>query len=215
MKLNDFFDAFYCVSHPITGRKKAMEKHLAEFGLTANFLYSPAPDRSFTLSNMRRNPRREMAVSLSHVTAIIRALDDSMLHPLFLEDDVRIGEHEHLESAINDLPVGWSVLYLGGHPCEDVDRIGDHLVRVGRFSFAEAYAINGFALGPFLEYWCSRIGQPNAMFDRILGEFAANTHGYCVYPTVTSQLVGYSYVAEKDDDKTHCLESGWANHLKD
>ena len=67
----------------------------------------------------------------------------------------------------------------------------------------------------FLDYWLDRIGQPNAMFDRILGEFARDNNGYAIYPPITSQPAGYSFVAERNDDKTNCIESGWRNHLKD
>lgn len=209
-----WFDYCFCISHPSTHREKAAKKHLRSVGLRPNFAYAAQPYPGFTVPNMNRNPRMEMACSLSHITAIVRALDYGCHRPLFVEDDVQIGDHSHLESALTSLPTDWAVVYLGGHPCEDVIEVSEHLVRVGRFSFAEAYCINGWCLGPFLEYWASRIGQPHAAFDRILGEFAAEYGGYCVVPTITRQPAGYSFIGEREDDKTHCVESGWANHLK-
>lgn len=217
--MNDYafwnFDHVYVISHPVTGRREAMERRLLDLGIAATFVYAEQPARGFSMNNMRRNPRLEFACSLSHIKAIIRALHDGALMPLFLEDDVEFGEFGHLTEALEELPAGrWSVLYLGGHPCEDVERVGEHLVRVGRFSFAEAYSLNRAAIPALLNWWCDRIGYPDAMFDRVLGEFAADSgSGYCVVPTVTHQPAGYSYVAEKDDDKARCRESGWQHHL--
>lgn len=208
------FDEVYVISHPITGRRDAMQERLSEQGCDwPTFVHADRPTSDFKMSNMRRNPRGEFGCGMSHVKALARAARYGE-QAIFLEDDVHFveGAMEVLGEAIRELPGSWAVLYLGGHPCEDVERISEHLFKVGRFSFAEAYTVNQSHTLPLLEYWCDRIGQPHAMFDRILGEYARDNGGYCVNPVITYQPPGYSYVAEKDDDKIECLKSGWENH---
>lgn len=161
------------------------------------------------MNNMRRNPAAEFGVNLSHIKAVVHAIADGAERPLFLEDDVEfIGE-----PVLDGLPLDYDVLYLGGHPRSPVKRYSDHLVRVGTFSFAEAYSLSRKALVPFYDYWCDRIGQPQAMYDFILGEFASKNYGYAVYPAVTRQVTGISQVSGKVDEKAHLVERGWQNNL--
>lgn len=209
------FDHVYVISHPITGREPAMYDKLLQLGVQdPQFIHARRPAAGFNMSNMRRNSQGEFGCSLSHAKALYQASKEAQ-QPLFLEDDVEFADYLEpvLQAALSELPLSWALLYLGGHPCEDVQPAGEHLVRVGRFSFAEAYAINQWALDLLLEHWFDRQGQPDAMFDRILGEFAQLVPAFAVYPPVTFQPAGYSHVADKDDDKSHCVESGWANHL--
>lgn len=210
-----WFDRVFCISHPMTMRWKEMESRLLNCGVVPERVYARRPSKLFSVSNMRRNPQGEFGCNLSHVKALTHAIGCD--NPLFLEDDVVFSEDTGtvLTSAFSDLPDDWAVLYLGGHPCEDVERVGENLVRVGRFSFAESYAVRGQYISKLLDYWFDRIGQPNAMFDIVLGEFARDTNSYAVYPPVTRQPDGHSFVAERADSKTRCVTSGWQNHLQD
>lgn len=210
-----WFNSVTVISHPVTGRAQDMLKRAGERRMNPSFVYAQSPAPGFSMSNMRRNPAGEFGCSLSHLKALCLAMHRQWRRPLFLEDDVEFGDDSHLREALDSLPPDWSVVYLGGHPCEDVERVSDHLVRVGRFSFAEAYCVNGNALPDLVNYWIDRAGQHDAMFDRILGEFARDNGGYCVVPTVTSQPPGHSHVAGRYDDKKHCMESAWAAHLQD
>jgi hypothetical protein len=166
-------------------------------------IHAKPPHHGFTINNMRRNGRTEFGVNLSHIKAVVHAIQDGAERPLFLEDDVEfIGE-------IKSLPLDFDVLYLGGHPRSPTRPYGDGLVRVGTFSFAEAYSISRKALLPFYDFWCDRIGQPQAMYDFILGEYAAANVGYACYPTITRQRKGVSLVSGKADEKGHLIEKGW------
>lgn len=193
--LSDYFDKTYVIHLPVRETKLAGE-----------MVYATPPSKGFTMSNMRRNPAAEFGVNLSHIKAIVRAMNDKAERPLFLEDDVEI------VGSLPELPSYYDVLYLGGHPREPVKRAGNNLVRVGKFSFAESYSISRKALVPFFEFWCNRIGQPDAMYDFILGEFAAANIGYAVYPPITKQS-GDSLVAGRRDDKRELVERGWKNNL--
>lgn len=213
----DWFDAVYVISLPDAAeRRAAITQQLQSVGIHDwEFVYAEPPAAGFTMSNMRRNPRAEFGCNLSHARAILESVACGALRSLCVEDDIVFlpGAIERLTATIGELPPVWDVLYLGGHPREPVTRYSEHLVRVGRWSCAEAYALNGLAVDRLLDYWLNRIGQPHAMFDFILGEFAAANHGYCVYPPITAQAVGYSTIGGKVDDKRELVERGWANNL--
>lgn len=203
------FDRLYVVHLPNGERRTAMEAQLA--GREATWLHARPPVGKFP--NFRRNPPAEFGCSLSHVKCIVRAIEDGARSPLFIEDDVvfRPGAFERLSKM--ELPPDWDVLYLGGHPRSDVTRVGDDLVRVGTFSFAEAYLLNGKALRPFVDFWLDRVGQRDAMFDLVLGEFAAANNGYCVWPLLTSQPKNFSQIGLRVDDKSVLVGQAWKKHL--
>lgn len=207
------FDRLYVVHLPNKGRRAAMDAQLAELGLEATFLH--ARPASVGFENFRRNPRAEFSCGTSHAKAVLRALTDGAQAPLIIEDDVIFlpGALDRLRQAATELPADWDIVYLGGHPRADVRRHSANLVRVQTFSFAEAYILARKAIAAFLEFWLDRIGQPNAMYDIVLGEFAAASRGFCVHPTITEQALGPSQIGGKNDSKRPMVEKAWAKHL--
>ena len=210
-----YFDRVYVVSLPNVERRARMSEQLASLGVTPEYVYAEPPDRGFTMTNMRRNPSAEFGASLSHIKAIVHAIAHGVERPLFLEDDVEFadGAEVRLGVALQALPADWSVLYMGGHPRSPATMVSHALAKVGTFSFAESYALSRNALLKFFDFWCHRIGQPNAMFDIVLGEYAAAHGGYCVYPLLTHQPPGFSFIGGKVDDKRNLVRRGWANNL--
>jgi len=212
----DYFDRVYCIHLPDQKRRDKIQHEFEKVGITdVKYVYANRPQGKFHITNMRRAPAAEFAVNLSHIKAVACAIADGAKRPVFFEDDVvfRDGANEILDKALKALPEDWDVLYMGGHPCDEVEQLSDNLVKVQRFSFAESYAINGRALAPYLDYWLDRIGQPKAMYDFILSGFAEANNGYCVYPVLTHQPVGYSHIAEDNDDKRDLVRRGWVAHL--
>lgn len=192
----EFFDRIYVIHLPVRETKLEGEQ-----------IHAKPPYHSFSMNNMRRNCKAEFGINLSHIKAVVHAISDGAERPLFLEDDVEF------VGTLPELPPHYDILYLGGHPREPVKPCGPGLVRVGRFSFAEAYSISRKALVTFFDYWCDRIGQPEAMFDFILGEYAAKNVGYACFPLVTRQATGKSLVSGKVDEKGVLVERGWRNNL--
>lgn len=204
-----------------------MEAEFARVGIkNVTYVHADAPPSGFTMSNMRRNPRAEMGVGLSHIKAVIQAISDNACRPLFVEDDILFTTDS--ESRLYDSIVGtdgdgascfftdsWSVLYLGGHPREPVTKEAKCVYRVGKFSCAEAYSLHSSALKPFIDYWLDRITKPNAMYDFILGEFAAAHRSYAIYPTITEQRQIVSHVSGTIDDKRALIARGWKTNLVD
>jgi GR25 family glycosyltransferase involved in LPS biosynthesis len=209
-----YFDKVYCIHLPNAERRKAMDAEFARVGIKdVTYVHADAPPAGFTMSNMRRNPRAEFGVSLSHIKAIVQAIDDRAIYPLFVEDDVTFNLRQHAGFYNRIVSQWWDVLYLGGHPREPVVKHVDGLVKVGKFSCAEAYSIRNVMLVPFVNYWLDRCSKPNAMFDFILGEFAANYQSFCVYPTITEQRQVVSHVSGTVDDKRELIARGWKNNL--
>ena len=199
----------YVIHLPNPDRKAKIEAELAKHGYgDVEYIHAQEPTEGFKASNMRRNPRGEFGCAMSHLKAICKAISDGVEQALFVEDDVVFRRCGFVER-----PDDWRVIYYGGHPREPVQKIDEGLYRVGKFSCAEAYEMNRDSMCDFVQFWCDRAGQPNAMFDFILGEFAAQGGGYAFYPTITRQPPGYSQIGNKFDDKTDLIERGWQANL--
>lgn len=193
-----------------------MERQFDAVGIKdVQYIHAKEPAGCLKMSNMRRNPQAELGVNLSHIKAVVKAIADGAERPLFVEDDIEFADYvqDCLPVALSELPEDWDVLYMGGHPRSSVTRYKSMLVRVGTFSFAESYSISGRSLRKFFDFWCDRIGHPNAMYDFALGEFAAANNGFCTYPLMTEQPISFSQVGGKVDDKTQLVERGWRNNL--
>ena len=202
------FDKVYCIHLPNVDRRKLIESQI-----DATYIHADPPPSGFTMSNMRRNPRAEMGANLSHIKAVVRAIADGAKRPLFIEDDIvfRPGYKDRLTQGLDE--ADWDVLYLGGHPREKCFMASLNLAKVFTFSCAEAYSIRGDKLIEFHSYWCDRIGKQNAMYDFILGEFAAKNNGYAFYPVLTDQAQMVSHIKGEIDDKRELVKRGWANNL--
>ena len=199
----------YVIHLPNPERKAKISAELEKAGYgDVVFVGAKKPVSGFTMSNMRRNPAAEFGCALSHLKAILTAIADNVPQALFVEDDVVFRRSDYFE-----MPEDWRVFYYGGHPRSPVVKVSANVYQVGLFSCAEAYLLNRESMLDFVQFWCDRAGQPNAMFDIILGEFAAQGGGYCVYPTLTHQPPGYSQIGLKFDDKTALIERGWKNNL--
>ena len=206
----------YVVHLPNPERKAKIAAELARVGFdNVTYIYAREPYAGYQSSNMRRNPRGEFGCTLSHLKAIATAIADNVLSALFVEDDVQFADGFRADSFNPPLilPPDWNIVYLGGHPRAPVQPIGHGLVRIGAWSCAESYYMHKAAMRRFLQFWCDRAGQPNAMFDFILGEFAAQGGGYAYYPQLTHQPVGWSHIGQKIDDKSACIEKGWRTNL--
>lgn len=203
------FDRAYCIHYPNQERRPIIEAEFKRVGIDGvEYVHASRPMPKFAPNNMRRNDRMEFACNMSHAKAIMLSMRDET--PVFFEDDIRfVQDWESLLShAIRDLPDDWDLLYLGGHPRGATEKVGECLYRVGLFSCAEAYAING-RQGDFLSYWFDRVTQNTAMFDFILGEFAEKNNAYAVFPTVTHQRDVKSQISGEVESKSNLIKKGW------
>ena len=215
----DYFDKVYCISLPGQGRRDRMRERFAGVGITNyEFVYAQEPVEGLKMSNLRRNHRGELGANLSHALAVFKSLMDGAQSPLFFEDDVVFtqGAEYFLARAMEELPPSWSMLYMGGHPRSEYTIHSKHLARVGEWSFAEAY---GFSCPKSAEYflysWFNDMGQHDAMYDFILGRYAAAFCSFCTMPLLTSQPDGtYSHIGGKvDNGKEALVKRGWENNL--
>jgi hypothetical protein len=206
LRVFDLFDRVYCIHLPNDQRRKHIESQLT--GVDVTYVHVDVPPVGFSVPNMRRNPRAEFGAGLSHIAAVVRAIADRAKRPLFIEDDVTFKT-----DTADDEARDWDVLYLGGHPREPVKLVSPGLARVRTFSCAEAYGVRGDLLPDLFAHWCNRITRPNAMYDFILGEFAAKHDSYAFYPVITEQAPFVSHIKGEIDDKRKLVERGWQNNL--
>lgn len=214
----DYFDRVYCIHMPNEERCVTIAREFERVGITdVQYIYAEPPVAGFHMSNMRRAPRGEFGCSLSHIKAAFQAFADGADRPLFLEDDVVFEDNaaDRMRLVVRELDIcsRWDILYMGGHPRSTCHRINENLVEIGTFSFAESYAINGDSLESWIEFWIDSAGQKNAMVDLVLGRWAAENNGYCVYPLLTHQPPGFSQITGRDDNKDSCLKKGWYHNL--
>jgi len=214
----DYFDRVYCVHLPNPARRKAIERQFQRVNIkNVEYIHAQPPAPGFHMSNMRRAPAGEFGCSLSHIKAAVHAVADGAKCPLFLEDDVIFSHDaaERMRAIIADLDLFpyWDILYFGGHPRGPCEVVTDNLAQISTFSFAESYAIPGRSLTAWLDFWFDRVGQPKAMVDIILGEFADMHNGLAAYPTITHQPDGISQITWRHDSKGSCLDKGWTKAL--
>lgn len=220
----DHFDRIYCFHLPQeTERKEIVTKEFENMGFAdrVEFIHVTPPPKNFTMSNMRRNSRTEFGVNLTQFKAIVHAAIDGAQTPLFFEDDVtfRPDTHELLSAALSELPEDWDLMYFGGHPRGPLDPYrakpySKTLMEIGRFSFADSYTLSRNALLRFVDEWFERISREKAMYDLILGDFAAKCKTYCIYPQPVVQRVVRSGVSGKVEDKRPLIARAWKNHLE-
>jgi len=208
----------YVISLPNKERREKIHAELARVGFKdVEYVSAKEPVADFTANNFRRNPRNEYGCALSHIKAITAAISDGCKEALFIEDDVVFADNawQQLGNALDLLERDYDVLYLGGHPRGPVEKLKwINLYKLtGGFSCAEAYCMTEYAMSGFVQYWCDRAGQKNAMIDFILGEYATQGIGYAFYPTITEQPPGYSQIGKKHDDKLDLIRRGWENNL--
>ena len=218
----DFFDRIYCIHLPNQReRHSQIKKEFESVGINnVQFVHASPPPAKFKMSNMRRNSRGEYGVNLSQIKAVVHAISDGAERPLFFEDDIYFTEGAtlNLQSALKELPDNWGVFYMGGHPRGPVParravKVGETVVKIQRYSFADAYSINGNQLRNFYDYWSEHITKDDAMYDFILGEFAGANNGYSMYPIICEQHPGISGVTLQHDNKDSIIARAWASHL--
>lgn len=220
----DIFDKVYCIHLPHeVERKTLIEEQFESVGILdrVTFIDTTPPPAKFTISNMQgRGAIGNMGVNLSQIKAIVHAISDNAQQPIFFEDDIVFNPNakEMLSNVLNDLPELWNMLYMGGHPrgplhISRAKKISDSLAQVQRYSFGDAYTMKRDSLLAFFDFWCENITQERAMYDIILGNFAATQNTYATYPLICTQRPGVSSISLKQDNKSELVARGWATHL--
>lgn len=213
----DIFDKSYCIHLPNPKRMKLIQKQFQKVGIRdTRFVHADPPDAGFKMSNFVRSPPGEFGCNLSQIKAIVHAIADAAQIPIFFEDDINFHKDavSILESALNDIPDDWEVLYLGGHPRGPYHQVGNHLVKMSKMSFGDAYCLKRGSLLSFFDYWCNRISKKKAAYDMILGDFVESRKGYAVYPMICEQYVGVSQITNKVEDKTVYTNRGWKKYRR-
>jgi GR25 family glycosyltransferase involved in LPS biosynthesis len=79
---------------------------------------------------------------LCHLNILQKA--DKNNHVLIFEDDVElVGDYKNvLESALDELPDDWCMLYLGGNAESQIHRVSKHLGKITGLRSTHAYAVN-------------------------------------------------------------------------
>jgi hypothetical protein len=132
---------------------------------------------------------------------------------LHLEDDCVFRDLSHLDTALNELPPDWDIVYLGanlvcwnnGEPAPE--QFSSHLWRVRAAWTTHAIGYNRKCVHELLTR------QPNyseMMFDQYLSNRLSEFNAFCVAPMVAYQRPRFSSIWQREDDYTPIFEASEA-----
>jgi len=221
----DFFGKIYCINMPEdTERKKQVSKEFEKANIInrIEWISAAKPPKDFHIDLYRRNPAAEFGCSLSHITAIVNAINDKHDNILILEDDITFVNNfsNILTNSLDELPNDWTGLYLGCTPVNK-KKISKTLIKINGWNTwgTYAYALNGKHLLKYFNHWAKSITHPVAgnlysPIDAILSSFMdSNSGGYATIPPIVKPKIGI--VSSVDNSKYNSAghDKHW-NNLK-
>lgn len=122
---------------------------------------------------------------------------------LHLEDDVQFRDLEHFESALNELPSDWDILYLGANlilqmgfgECTPV-RHSEHLFKIDAAWTTHAVAYNKKCI---LEILAKQPEFSIQMYDQYLSGRLGEFNTYVIAPMLAYQRPRFSSIWQKDE----------------
>lgn len=128
---------------------------------------------------------------------------------LNMEDDCIFRDHDHLLSAIAELPSDWDLLYLGANLITDLGpnappvRHSEHLFRV--FSAWTSHCI-GFSRRPIKFVLDNQPSFSVEMLDHWISSQLPNLNAYCIAPMIAYQRQHLSLIWNSEEDYTPIFE---------
>lgn len=213
----DFFDNIYCISLPGSERWHGFLQEAKKVGIEdrVNQIFVTPPPADWTASNFQF--RGEFGLWLSFMKAITHALTTQATSALIFEDDVMFVEDwQRLNSAIQELPPNWDLLFLGGKPNAPLKKISPNLARnTGNFKRTHALSFSRAGLLKIHDFCLERVTQhrPNNVLDYITSDFAITHNGYAVAPYVCGVRPAQSDIRSTFMDDEEMIKSSWKKNM--
>lgn len=119
---------------------------------------------------------------------------------LFLEDDCRFSEFNHLEAALNDLPKEWDILYFGCNlKDQSPKKVSNNLFQINGSWTTHCIAYNKKCIAWILE---NQPGFSECMFDYWLSANHCRLNAFVINPMIAVQNPGFSDIWEDNVDYT-------------
>jgi len=184
----DFFDKIYCVNLPKSkDRWIAISKEFEKVGIINRVerIWATPPCDNLKVSSMKRNPAAEIGVGLSHLKVIAHGLASNAKNILIFEDDIIFIENYNnkLTAAINELPLNWDLLYIGGTPLGNLTKISNNLAKISNgFMGAYAYCLSKKAMLKLYDYSIDNI--TSKPYDYSTRWLSNNSNAYAIAPYI-------------------------------
>lgn len=199
----DFFDHIYCIHMPKSVEREALVRsEFEKLGILSriDWVHATQPNpENFKSGGSMYYPAAQVGCKLSHLKALHNAMFCGYQTILILEDDVIFPNWDvtKLETAIEELPEAWDMLYLGGEPVEPTDRRSPSLVQVRKFWGAYAYAVHDYAVAELADLIVDYLTQAG-LDGGVYAEYTPFKRCFCVYPPICKTRPNYSTIVDQD-----------------
>lgn len=213
MKLNDFFEAVFCISlelgpeaqHPerLQAAKQEFEKHgiMVEFvaGIDGRKLDIPEPPSRDGDSVVRK---ADMGCTLSHLKVVKMAKERGLQNYCVFEDDVILADNfqEQFARNIAQLPP-YRLIYLGGDNQEPVHLhlpLRPNIVGTTKTLTTHAFGADTSAYDQLI-----RVLSQHEKVDLNISEIHKDGRCYIMHPVIAGQRPGWSYILGKQVQNEH------------
>ncbi len=199
-KINNFFEAIYCINLDRRPQKWEQSKdEYKKYEIEGVQRFSAFDGNTLDVSGIRIQ-KSEYGLVLSNIEIIKKSQSEGLQNVLILEDDCIFTEDiRRFDELINEVPSDWDLLYFGGNHnghkgIEQPKQISKNVVKI-HYTFAtHAVAINGKFFYSFLE----KISKTDAPLDVMLTDLQKNCNAYCFSPSIAKQRPGYSDIQRRD-----------------
>lgn len=212
----DFFERIYCVNLPeCADRWDLVSVEFEQQGLLDRVerIYAPKPTKStYFLPNMHKSG--EMGCTMSHLKALGNAMD-STGPVLIFEDDVKFSDKctHTLQTALNNIPDNWDLLYMGCQPTKQLTPVHDDVVFTANHMFGTyGYAVNAHSIRKLFNFMVDAIvtDKPhNGLCDVILGNFSDQHACFSVHPLIVTPVPNFSVVGNCRINPTQNIKNRW------
>ncbi len=212
------FEKLYCVHLPEdSDRRTHMENEFSKLNILNKITWLSAnrPLTGYSSSNYQFPG--EFGCTLSHLKVLVDAIGSIKPIAVFEDDAVFAAQTEQqLTDVLNNLPLDWSIIRLGGRPLERLEIYNKHLCVIKKFTQATGYIVNPIYLKDIAKFILDRLGRnfPDACADNLLNDYTLlnNIPGYTCYPPIIWQKDGYSTLRLGNRAYKNLTDQSWVKY---
>jgi len=195
MTINEYFDQVICINiRRRTDRLEHVRAQCEKHKLDLEIFYGAD---MLTWGNN--------GCTLSHRLVMERIIEKKWGKTLVLEDDFEFrfdDSQERFSAMIQDVPVDWELLYLGGHyGGPPVKRISAHVIQCGAMKTTSSYGIT-LAQAEKMAPSIRGVGP----IDDLFTSWCLNSRAYIFQPRLIVQYMNYSDLQQRVCNNSMCME---------
>jgi len=206
VKINDYFDAIYCINldrRPDRWKENCLPQ-FNNLGLSVERFSAVDGKKDIDLGHGDYH-NGEIAGSMSHLNALIKAKKNGIKKLLLLEDDVvfKDNANEIFSNTIDNVPKDWEYLFFGGNHVGGFRTVSPGVVKLGGSYAIHACGIKESSYDIMIQHLTTKINQSikkaktekpkkSIAADFFLADLQKVLKTYCFLPHLAWQLDGHS-----------------------